>query len=43
MYFSTCRNNMLDRSKIFDGTVSIVDCECTTICRHEMSSFMCAN
>ena len=41
MYYSTCRNNMLDRSYIFDGTASIVDCECTTMCRHEMSLNLC--
>ena len=41
MYYSTCRNNMPDRSYIFDGTVSIVDCECRTMCRHEMSLNLC--
>ena len=41
MYYSTCRNNMLDRSYIFDGTVSTVDCECTTMCIHEMSLNLC--
>ena len=42
MYYSTCRNNMLDGSYIFDGTVSIVDCKCRTMCRHELSLNLCA-